>query len=694
MHGLLRSLSLWSSLQVLLLLLSVFASPCCGDKGIGDGVLRNLSTLAVLKTSSTVKQSKSNKVDQKKKYQLLDSEEIVSRLHWLADNYPKFATLESSQDSFGLPVAGTEQDCPFEKDGKGCKNWFLTISGSDEDNNLPEVFLSGCVHGNERVGPTAVMETATLLLESAACELNYSEACRASLLTESDISDKERLWMARLVQTRRIVIVPTANALGYYQNVREENGVDPNRDFPFEVEDPSKCMQTIAGRTINEIYKKHMFQLSLTFHAGMEVVAYEWGSPSYGKLLSPDHIAQAEIASSYSQYGGSWKQSSNYQVGTMNREVYPVRGGMEDWAYAASWDTDKVIRCQPTQYGGYPLESTMYTNSTHRTFNMLVEASQSKTPLKNQLGYSQHYLAGFDRKTNGHIARNVRLSLLAIELVQPYLQFQTANDVPITKLQQYKMIIPPSLSSVNIVWSVGGAFTVDSTRLIHSLKDNLDPNFKPTSTHTDKLQRTETLVGTTRWGNRIETIFNATVDTSTLTTGQELHIWAGASVDSNWKMTPASNYAPHELPQSHIVNARTNPDWRFENNGKVIQGKLEWFSDLPLILVVGEEDTTSVVEVVSHAKIPSKNTNSDIPRANGSKNTSSPHRFLYVFGITVLGIGALFVISQIRKLRLEEEEEFHIVSALDDEDEGDEEDFVSQFSGNQRVEEVELPVFS
>ena len=25
---------------------------------------------------------------------------------------------------------------------------------------------------------------------------------------------------------------PNANALGYYQNVREENNIDPNRDFP------------------------------------------------------------------------------------------------------------------------------------------------------------------------------------------------------------------------------------------------------------------------------------------------------------------------------------------------------------------------------------------------------------------------------------------------------------------------------
>ena len=40
-----------------------------------------------------------------------------------------------------------------------------------------------------------------------------------------------------------------------------------------------------------------------------------------------------------SQYGGRGPTSSNYPYGRLNSQVYPVHGGMEDWAYAASWDT-------------------------------------------------------------------------------------------------------------------------------------------------------------------------------------------------------------------------------------------------------------------------------------------------------------------------------------------------------------------
>ena len=36
-------------------------------------------------------------------------------------------------------------------------------------------------------------------------------------------------WVRMLVDTRNIIIVPAANALGYAKNRREENNVDPNR---------------------------------------------------------------------------------------------------------------------------------------------------------------------------------------------------------------------------------------------------------------------------------------------------------------------------------------------------------------------------------------------------------------------------------------------------------------------------------
>jgi Zinc carboxypeptidase len=192
---------------------------------------------------------------------------------------------------------------------------------------------SGELHGNERVGPTAVLEATQLLLDAAMCEalprtsirtedpkawkneLQRARDCRDELYSRG-IDDPHRQWLARLVTTRRITVVPTANALGYYQNTREENRIDPNRDFPYDQMNPKACMQTIAARTLNEIFRQQLVQLSLTFHGGMEVIGYEWGAPSYSDYKkSPDDAAQLNIARAYSQYAGSFGTTPVYDFG-------------------------------------------------------------------------------------------------------------------------------------------------------------------------------------------------------------------------------------------------------------------------------------------------------------------------------------------------------------------------------------------
>ena len=273
-------------------------------------------------------------------YELWKPEQIRETVYKWAEHYPRLITVTTAQEAYGLPTAGSSEDCPFETENSGCLNYILTLQdleahppGSDSARRLPEVLWSGELHGNERVGPTAVLEAVDLLLQATACEalprivlkpatgdtepndtdaagvwqqeLERARSCRQDLI-QKGIDDVHRRWLARLLSTRRIVVVPTANALGYYQNRREENSIDPNRDFPYDLSTPESCMQTIAGRTLNEVFRQHLFQLSLTFHGGMEVVAYEWGAPTWADPtgLSPDDSAQTQIAAAYSKFAG------------------------------------------------------------------------------------------------------------------------------------------------------------------------------------------------------------------------------------------------------------------------------------------------------------------------------------------------------------------------------------------------------
>ena len=57
--------------------------------------------------------------------------------------------------------------------------------------------------------------------------------------------------------------------------------IDPNRDFSFFNNDSgssTECMQTITARTVNELFREHLFLQTLTFHGGINAIGYPWGN--------------------------------------------------------------------------------------------------------------------------------------------------------------------------------------------------------------------------------------------------------------------------------------------------------------------------------------------------------------------------------------------------------------------------------
>ncbi|CAM9561745.1 unnamed protein product, partial [Hapterophycus canaliculatus] len=183
----------------------------------------------------------------------------------------------SAQDRYQLASPG-----PCSRDGSvKCEQWVLHISDHatlEEDPERPEVFFSGCLHGDEQVGPTAVVEAARLMIFAAVCHADANaKECDDEVLRASPEAVP---WLSRLALTRSTVIMPMTNSIGYYNTRRTENGLDPNRDFPYS-QKPQKCMTTITARAVNEVWREHAFQLAVTFHGGMVAMAYEWGSPDH-----------------------------------------------------------------------------------------------------------------------------------------------------------------------------------------------------------------------------------------------------------------------------------------------------------------------------------------------------------------------------------------------------------------------------
>ena len=297
----------------------------------------------------------------------------------------------------------------------------------------------------------------------------------------------------------------------------------------------------------------------------------------------------------------------------MNDLVYGVHGGMEDWAYAGSWDPERVIQCEPLTYDGYDAAKTVYDNSTLRVFNMLIETSNDKIPRKSDLGTSLDIMSN-SPDGNGHVARNIRLALLAAELVEPYVVIRSVNEldltddlVPLTEdqsdprtCQTTKTVAVPHNSRKAVVrWTVGGALTVDETSLWYTkwtkeLEVALGDCSAQPNENVVAMLAEATAIGATSGATQFAANapfppFAASFDLSSFAAGDKLAVFARARVDQDWaSLQPQPQPLPNVPPQSHIVNARTNPDWRHERaDGKVIQGRLDWYS-VPLTIVLTE----------------------------------------------------------------------------------------------------------
>jgi len=291
-------------------------------------------------------------------------------------------------------------------DGQPCKSLIVRIGNKQKmTNTTPEVFFSGALHGDERIGPVTVTELANFLC------------------TQYMAGDEE---VQHLVNTRNTWIMPMTNAAGYAHSTRWENGMDPNRDFPY-MQEPSKCMTTQTARAVNELFRRHLFQFMITFHGGMRALTYEWGSPNHRKggwsTESPDDIAFSQVGQQIQVAAGRDHQGNHfYPLGRINDMVYPVFGGMEDWSYAAGWETDPITPCKPDTYGGYDEARTKYAEGSVGTLVYLAEMDDMKTPPQDTLGRTAQVF-GTD-PAHGHVPRNMRMCLKLIELARPELVAQ------------------------------------------------------------------------------------------------------------------------------------------------------------------------------------------------------------------------------------------------------------------------------
>jgi len=536
------------------------------------------------------------------KYHTYD--EIVQSLHDLQQRYPHIVGLYSAQEAFSLPFVGS---CGSTQEP--CTQWIVELVNRtgktpQQLSQFPEMIISGELHGDEPLG-------------------TLSSVYFIKTLVEQSFKDP---WLSMLLNTRIVTVLPMTNAVGYSRGERTELGIDPNRDFPFDQE-PQSCLRTVAANTLYSLFQRHLFQILLTFHGGTNVLAYEWGDETHCESTvcekCPDNDAMHSIAILLQQVAGSVGSFEEaYKVGDMGSTVYPVHGGLEDWAYGASWSRPAASSycwsslSNNNTDNNTSIITTNNSNVTNRCIAYLIETSNDKHPPESTLGILEDWTNSSSVAVaphNGHVPRNIRLSLMAMDLLQPFIyllswggeenwwkntrrmNMESTSDYHknvlwerwqwlMRRMDNTPLVI--NYSSVQedntwMTWWVGGGLAVQETWIQFATAASCTEQNRFDCVHG---QTTIQNSSGRPWLNPFDNylsgyLFRDRVNwTSILGLGHVIYVRGIVRMDHNNNNNNTAT-SMNSRPQSHWVQARTNESWFASIPGHRMEGKRYFTSD-------------------------------------------------------------------------------------------------------------------
>lgn len=240
-------------------------------------------------------------------------EELTEFLNDINIQYPSITNLFS----IGQSVQGREL-------------WVLEISDNPGINEIePEFKYVANMHGDETVG----RELSLYLIEW--------------LVQGYGVNDRA----TNLVDNTAIFIMPSMNPDGFESGSRyNANGVDLNRDFPDQFNDPNNSLEgrQPETRAMMQWTWDHNFVLSANMHTGALVVNYPFDGPNTGIYsAAPDDDLFVQLARCYADAHPNM-ESGGFNDGITNgSQWYAVYGGMQDWNYV--WENDFEITLEQNE---------------------------------------------------------------------------------------------------------------------------------------------------------------------------------------------------------------------------------------------------------------------------------------------------------------------------------------------------------
>ncbi len=306
-------------------------------------------------------------------YSYLSSQEIEFVLQGIAAEHQEIAEYSTAQELLGTREIPGSGSIP------------ILFLGNRSDEERPWVMIIGGHHGDEpdsTVVPVAFTET-------------LIEGYRA---LDPEIS--------RLISGLNIAILPVINPYGLDHLTREdENGEDPNRDYPFSPEGVTSNsdgipLTTAGANAVTELASRYPFSLAISFHTGSEGIFTPWGADDLSSI-SPDNNMFQDLGSMLSMASGA-----NLRYGPANdyNGLGYLNGAFDDHLYGSILLPDRLYR---------PDMALPWSIAT-----ATIELGDYK-------GYNRDYLgtpAGIEdigSEWDGNIPRGVRICRAACEIALP-----------------------------------------------------------------------------------------------------------------------------------------------------------------------------------------------------------------------------------------------------------------------------------
>jgi len=307
-----------------------------------------------------------------------DSFEMAALLSDAASSHPSIAWYSTAQELLGT------RDIP------GGRVIPILFVGNRTDER-PWVMLIGSHHGDEPDSAEAVLSFALHLLDSY------------------DAGDPMAL---RIVTSINIAILPVVNPYGLDMGTRvDENGDDPNRDYPFQPSSISSVsdgipLTTAGAFTVHSLAAMYPFSIALSFHTGSQGIFYTWGAPGVG-TETPDDICFSDVGRVLSASSG----------------VHMIHGPANDFTYVSELEG----AFDDHLYGSTFLPNMLYSMDMQlpwSTFTATVELHNNKGRDPPVLGNLDHL---WDPSTDdgGALGRGARICYAACELASPWMEVET-----------------------------------------------------------------------------------------------------------------------------------------------------------------------------------------------------------------------------------------------------------------------------